>query len=258
MSLSLWLLWVLLAAALGWLGWRRTCVVGLVLALLGFFAIGCGPVPRVLLARLQAPYAVPPPLLWAPSNAIVLLTGGAVRAPHAPVEPGRTAYGRIVQTAVLYHDCRSARVRCTVLVSGGDAGRVGRPLSDVYARTLGQLGVPEGDMVLERRSMDTWQNAVYAAPLLRQIGAQRVWLVTSGFHMRRAMLDFAAAGIRPIAVRSDYLKVLGSWRPKASNFQLMDTALHEYAGVLAYHLYQWSGRNRHLTPSYHPLAHRTR
>jgi uncharacterized SAM-binding protein YcdF (DUF218 family) len=253
MSLFLLFVMLFLATVLAMLGWRRCSHILFGVVLVLFLAIGCGPLPKVLVARLQAPYAARPPLDWAPSNAIVLLTGGAVAAPGEPVEPGMSAFSRIAEATLLYRGCTEAGAKCTVLVTGGDASWVGGPLAPVYAETLRRLGVPSKDLVLETRSLDTWQNALFSRPLLERIGAQRVWLVTSGFHMRRAMLDFADAGIVATAVRSDYLKVLGSAVPKAANFQLMDTVLHEFAGVAAYHLYRMTGRNPHAMPSWHAV-----
>lgn len=253
MSLFLLFVMLFLATVLAMLGWRRCSHVLFGVVLVLFLAIGCGPLPKVLVARLQAPYATRPPLDWAPSNAIVLLTGGAVAAPGEPVEPGMSAFSRITETTLLYRRCIEAGAKCTVLVTGGDAAWVGGPLAPIYAGTLRGLGVPSRDLVLETRSLDTWQNALFSRPLLEKIGAQRVWLVTSAFHMRRAMLDFADAGIAATAVRSDYLKVLGSASPKANNFQMMDTALHEFAGVAAYRVYRMTGRNPHAVPSWHAV-----
>jgi uncharacterized SAM-binding protein YcdF (DUF218 family) len=226
----------------GWLGWRRLRQAGLVAALLFALAVGCGPLPKILLHYWQAPYGHRPALDWAPANAIVLLTSGSSYPPGGPLEPGQTAYSRIAEAVVLYRDCHAAGVRCTVLVSGGDADHTGEPLSVTYRRTLLKLGVPDEDMVLESRSLTTWGNARLSRAKLQQIGADRIWLVSSARHLRRAEFAFRHFGMEVTPVRADYLRGLWSWVPTAYNLYATDAALHEYVGMALYHWYAWSGR----------------
>ena len=242
MTLTLILVAVLCVTVLAMLGWRL-CSHALAMAtLLGFLGIACGPVPKLLLPALQKPYALRPSADWAPSNAIVLLTAGASFVKRdLIIEPSSSAYGRIAGAVILYRDCKRSGARCTLLVSGGDANRVGEALSVTYSRTLLQLGVPVSDMVLETHSMDTWQNAKFALPFLREIGAQRVWLVTSGVHMRRAMLCFEHFGIHATPMRADYQRGYLSSLPIATNVAMTDAALHEILGIAAYYLYEKTG-----------------
>jgi uncharacterized SAM-binding protein YcdF (DUF218 family) len=226
----------------GRLGRPRLRQAGYVLVLLFVLAVGCGPVPKVLLHYWQAPYVQRPALDWAPANAIVLLTAGSTYPPGGPLEPGQTAYSRIAETVVLYRDCRAAGVRCTVLVSGGDADDTGEPLARTYKRTLLKLGVPVEDLVLEPRSLTTWGNARFARGKLRQIGADRVWLVTSAYHLRRAVFAFRHFGMEVTPVRADYLRGLWSLVPSTYNVYVTDAALHEYVGMALYHWYAWRGR----------------
>lgn len=225
----------------GRLGWRRLQQAGFVLALLAVLAIGCGLVPKVLLRLWQSPYVQRPALDWAPSNAIVLLTGGVAYPPGGPLEPGHTAYSRIAEAVALYRSCRAAGARCTVLVSGGDALDTGEPLSVTYARTLVQLGVPAADQVLETRSHTTWQNAQFARAPLGRIGADRVWLVTSALHLRRAVFAFRRFGLEVTPVRADYLPGVWSVLPTSYNVFVTDAALHECLGMVLYRWYAWRG-----------------
>ncbi|MGP1665254.1 MAG: YdcF family protein, partial [Rhodanobacter sp.] len=143
-----------------------------------------------MLTRLQAPYITRPALDWAPRNAIVLLTGGSTSLPNRAIEPSINAYGRIAEAAMLYNDCRNAGKHCTLLVTGGDPADLGTPLANTYAAVLQRLGIAPADLVLEPHSKNTWQNAQFSRPLLLAIGAQRIWLVSSAFHLRRSMLYF--------------------------------------------------------------------
>jgi len=234
---------LLVAVVLGACRWRRSSRVLYALALLAFLLAGCGVVPRWLLGWLQGPYAMRPALDWAPSNAIVLLTSGAAPLPDGSIEPGIAAYGRIVQAATMYRDCARASHRCTVLVSGGDPSRYETPLAVAYAQVLRQLGVPSTDLRLESRSLTTWQNAQFSRPILAALGAQRIWLVTSGFHLRRSELYFAHFGIHATPVRADYVHAAIAPWPGISNLVLAELAVHEYAGIVRYRVYNLMGWN---------------
>ncbi len=226
----------------GRLGRRRLQWAGVALAVLALFAIGCGPLPNLLLRGWQAPYAQRPLPGWAASNAIVLLTGNSNNPPGGVPEPGDTGYARIAETLSLYRDCRAAGKRCSVLVSGGEAPTSSDSLAQVYGRALVAMGVPETDLVLETRSRTTWQNAEFARAPLARIGAERVWLVTSALHMRRALFAFGHFGTRATPVRADYMRVAWGWLPKAGNLLLADHALHEVAGMALYRWYAWRHR----------------
>lgn len=91
--------------------------------------------------------------------------------------------------------------------------------------------------------MNTWQNAQFARPILRQYGADRVLLVSSGIHLRRSLLYFAHFGIDPVPMRADYLRARLLPLPLAYNFTLTDFALHEYVGIARYYVYNALGWN---------------
>jgi uncharacterized SAM-binding protein YcdF (DUF218 family) len=55
------------------------------------------------------------------------------------------------------------------------------------AEFLKGIGCPEKALVLEGRSRNTYENAVESAAWLREHGKKKVLLVTSAFHMRRAV-----------------------------------------------------------------------
>lgn len=203
-----------------------------------------------LLARLQSAYAVSTPVVWGQRNAIVLLGAGSVRvAGSSQVDASLFAYGRIRKAAEQYRECRRAGRECKVEVSGGDVRGLGQPEAAIYAGDLQRLGVDAADLLLEPRSMNTWQNAQFSGPLLKTYGADRVLLVSSGFHLRRGMLYFAHFGIHAVPVRADYVDGVRSWLPLSYNFAMADLALHEYAGIARYHVYNAMGWNVQATRS---------
>ena len=244
MTLPTILLAAVIAAGLTRMGWRRSARVLLAAILVLTVGIGCGPVAGWLLKGLQAGYPATPGAGRGTRSAIVLLGGGTERtAGGGTIETAALAYGRLVKALELYLACKRQGGECFVLISGGDPRRNGATEASVYGLQLRKLGVAPADIVLEPRSLNTWQNAQFSTQLLKLHPAERIFLVSSGIHLRRALLYFAHFGVRPTAVRADYAAAETSLLPLAYNFLLADLALHEYAGILRYHLYQLFGWN---------------
>jgi len=243
MSLNVLLVLIVLAFASALLRWMR-CSRALALLAVMVLLVGCGPVPVWLLHRLQSPPIADTPVTWGQRNVIVLLGAGTVQPPgNGPLEPSLFAYGRIDKAAALYRACKQVSPSCKLEASGGDALGLGRSEAAVYAGALRQLGVEASDLLIESRSMNTWQNAQFSAPLLKRVDADTVVLVSSGFHLRRGVLYFSHFGIRATPVRADYVNGQLSWLPLSYNFSMADLALHEYTGIARYYVYNALGWN---------------
>jgi uncharacterized SAM-binding protein YcdF (DUF218 family) len=80
------------------------------------------------------------------------------------------------------------------VVSGGRTWH-GVVEADAMADDLVRGGVPRGDIVRERCSMTTHDNARFSAELLRRLGVGRVTLVTCEWHMTRAARLFRREGL---------------------------------------------------------------
>jgi uncharacterized SAM-binding protein YcdF (DUF218 family) len=250
MSLGVLLFLSVLAVVLAWQKWRRSSQLLAGVVVLAFFAVGCGPVPNALLARLQSEFVHENPISWGQRNVIILLGAGTVRVGDGGlVEASVFAYGRINKAVVLYRACKAAGRQCKLELSGGDARRLGTSEAEVYSVDVRQLGVEPADLLRESQSMNTWQNAKFSAPLLQGESADRVVLVSSGFHLRRGMLYFSHFGIRATPVRADYVTGELSWLPLSYNFTMADLALHEYVGIARYHWYSVMGWNVTATNS---------
>jgi uncharacterized SAM-binding protein YcdF (DUF218 family) len=198
----------------------------------------------VVLKNLQTGYADEPVRSWKPRTAIVVLGGGAVRVAdiHA-VEVPALAYGRIVKALELYLQCKRNGKACIVIVSGGDPHQLGASEARVYGAVLAKVGVDPADLVIEGRSLNTWQNAQFCAAWLNDHPQDQVILVTSGLHLRRSILYFSHFGVRVLAARADYVRASMNLMPLAYNFLLTDLALHEYGGLLRYRVYELLGWN---------------
>jgi len=86
---------------------------------------------------------------------------------------------------------------------------------------LRDLGVPATAIRVETASRNTAENARFTAALLARLGARRVLLVTSAWHMRRAQLLFERAGLEVIPAATDYEATIAHARPDRWSLQNM-------------------------------------
>ena len=189
-----------------------------------------------------------------PADAIVVL-GGCTQegqAPRPTHEIGE-AGDRLLYAAHLYRKGLAPYV----VVSGG-YGPLYNPgeLSEaaVMAELLSSLGVPQDVIVLEERSHNTYENAVYTYPILASHGWQRIILVTSALHMPRASAVFHRFDLDIQPAPTDYLVTYSDWAfytqpdpavqlmnlfPKAEYMEMTEKAMKEYVGLLIYALRGW-------------------
>ena len=239
---------VLIAIAIGlvWLNLRRSAYLVVALVLVLFFAIGCGPLPALMASGLQAGYSADAVIRQSQGTAVVLLGGGTEAVGEGPsrsVEVGPLAYARLVKSLQLYRECKHVNSVCFLLITGGDPEHHGASEASVYGAALRRMGVDPADLVLEERSLNTFQNAQNTAPLLQAHKVDQVLLVTSGVHLRRSLLYFAHFGVVARPVRADHVSPTTAPVPLSYNFLVTDLVLHEYAGVVRYYVYQFMGWN---------------
>jgi uncharacterized SAM-binding protein YcdF (DUF218 family) len=90
------------------------------------------------------------------------------------------------------------KLHAPLIVTCGGRGWDGRVEADELARMLSEAGVPESAILRERASLDTHQNATYAARLLAARGVRDVVLVTCSWHLPRATKLFQRAGLHVV------------------------------------------------------------
>ncbi len=242
MTLPTLVLLFALAGVLRLMKWQRSSWALFVLSLIALFAAGCGPLPSLMMRDLHAGLTAEGPASWN-RNPVIILLGAGTEYDGRRAEVPTFAFGRVTKALELYRSCRESAAHCRVLVSGGDPQHRGASEAAVYGRELVALGVDAGDLILETRSSNTWQNARFSSALLKSSGADQVLLVTSGYHCRRSRLYFSHFGVDALFVRGDYEGAVLTFLPTAYNFTLADAAIHEYLGILRYYIYQWLGLN---------------
>ncbi|OAI31815.1 hypothetical protein A1351_00255 [Methylosinus sp. R-45379] len=129
-----------------------------------------------------------------------------------------------------------------LLFAGGSGRLFGAAGSEaeIVGRLLPRLGVEPGRIILEDSSRNTWENAVNALALARPAPGERWLLVTSASHMPRSMGIFRRVGFPVVAYPVNYhtgLRLPLGLRSHASDqLKLVDTATHEWVGLVAYRL----------------------
>lgn len=80
----------------------------------------------------------------------------------------------------------------TLMFSGAAKDTTGPSNAEVMRQQAIDAGVPSSDIVIEKLSQTTKQNAEQTKAILTSVGndTRRVILVTSGYHQRRASLEF--------------------------------------------------------------------
>lgn len=184
-----------------------------------------------------------------PAGIIVLggfIDAAATSAHRMPVLNDRS--DRLVTAALLATRFTEAKIVVSDGPSRSPGGyRLGASLAGVLLR---MMGVAEERLVLEPEARNTWQNAVYTKRIVEPRPGQEWILVTSAFHMPRAVGAFRAAGWTglhpwPVDYQSD-----GSPRlvnpSVAKGLTLSNLAIREYGALLAYWL---AGRSAALFPA---------
>ncbi len=125
------------------------------------------------------------------------------------------------------------------------------PEATLLERTIGELGLPRPRVIYERRSLNTYQNAIYAKELAVPKPGERWLLVTSAFHMPRAVGAFRAAGFAVEAYPVDFRTggadaLLRPFAFVSQGLRLTDTAAKEWIGLLSYYA---TGKTSALFPA---------
>lgn len=230
--------------------WRGRVVAArrvLVVLLAGGLIVTSLPLGWPVIAAREADHAVAP----APDavDGIILL-GGAERpaiSAHWQRAEVNEAADRVIAAAMLAHRFPDI----PVIVTGGHGqtradGTVVPGEAEISARILTGLGIEPARLILEDRARNTRENAQLAFERAGRSDHDptdpdaRWLLVTSGFHMTRALAEFERAGWQglvpyPVDFRTTTWRDALGWRPYG-NMAMLEAALHEALGRLALRL----------------------
>ena len=197
-----------------------------------FYLLSIQPVSNMLLLPLETSYAVPSAKTIGKPSAIVVLSSGAYNKHTLDGD----SFNRLFEGFKLYK-----KYKVTIIVSGGRATST-FSIAKIMRKILVDIGVKKHYVITEDKSDDTYQNALYVLRICRKLNFRRVILVTSAYHMPRAMFLFNnyKSGIRIIPYPADFETNLHyniySYFPQLGYLSISAEALHEYAGYAYYYV----------------------
>lgn len=210
-------------------GVKWLCAVGIVL-----YALSIAPVSNLLLRPLE--YRYEQPAVQALRGDVIILLGGGVQAGVPDVDGegqlSGAAANRFLTALRLHH-----MLRLPVLLSGGKVMPGDASESAVAKRMLVSLGAAEAFVYTDEKSRNTAENAAFSKMICDANGWRRPIVVTSAFHMARAVHFFRREGLDITPYPCDYRAGTGmspySFIPQASILADSCLAIKEYAGLAA-------------------------
>jgi len=100
---------------------------------------------------------------------------------------------------------------CPVVVCGAQGADEPRPEAEVMRDLLIERGVPADFIYTDPTSMDTYQNIHNAKEIIQQLGLHRPLIITSDYHLPRAMEILKAEGFEPQGAASPTKQELQYW-----------------------------------------------
>ncbi len=229
--------------------WPRVWARRLLMAgVAGYVVCGYSPLGQWMVLPLEERFRRPD---LPPQIAGILILGGFESASvgQARGELSLNEAGERLTEALLV---AKARPEARVVFTGGDGSmlRVSVSAAGAVGRFLVQMGIAPERIVLEGESRTTFENAVFVKRLVDPKPGETWLLVTSAFHMPRAMGTFRKAGFEVVSWPSDYRTrgVEDRWEffsNPSQGLERVDFAFKEWVGLIAYRL---SGRTSALWP----------
>lgn len=246
---SLIFLLTLAAFAAGVFGWRRLqWMTSLFTAVVLFFTLYT--TSGALLLKVLEDRFPRATLTTAPACMVVL--GGGF---ESEISTGRqnaelnTAGDRFVEMMRLARRFPEAKI----IISGGD-GHMSAMYDDdatIAGRLIDGFDIDPARIIAEPLSRNTYENAVNTAAILKREKLGPCLLVTSAFHMPRAVGMFRVAGVTVLPWPTDYEAdgmagfTVDFYEPMA-NFNITTTAVLEWSGLVGNYL---AGRTESLFPA---------
>ncbi len=222
-------------------------IVGVSFAALA--VLGLSPIGNALIIPLEQRF---PP--WDDSRGPpdgILVLGGAI-SPDVSLARNEVALNESAERITAAAELARRYPKARVVFSGGTGALAYDEGSEApfAQRELEALGVARDRILLEDRSRNTVENALYSKQIAQPKPGERWLLVTSAYHLPRAMGVFRKVGFKVDPYPVD-------WRTRGSNDALRpfatvgdglrraDTAMREWVGLAVYWL---TGRSSELFP----------
>ncbi len=218
------------------LSFTRAARLGRALVLAGglaFALLGLLPVGDMMLGPLETRF---PRYVedGRPVAGIVVLGGG--EDPRPAEQHGVLATGDAAERLIAFADLARRHPEARLVHSGGSGSVTPAPKeSEMVRRHAAELGWPAERVIFEDRSRNTRENALFTKELMQPRTGERWLLVTSAWHMPRAVGIFRGAGFDVVAHPVDYRGVAkGRGIPGIMDgLRRVELAWREYVGLVA-------------------------
>jgi len=218
--------------------WTRRTRLGRALATSGtvlLIAVSALPCDTWLLAPLENRF---PPVREPPAHVDgIIALGGAI-------DPVRSARHRMPSlndeaermTTFVWLARRYPSAKLVFSSGSGSLFDTQYKEADAAKQLFAELGLDTSRIIFERRSRNTYENAVFSKALAKPKPGEIWILITSAWHMPRAVGIFREVGW-PVLPWPVAYKTAGSvdFQP-VDHIQRVDLAIHEWVGLLAYRL----------------------
>lgn len=234
---------LLLGVVLLWMGRVLLARAFLLAVAVAYGFVIFSNVGQLLLLPLENKYTKPALDDAQPVAGIIVLGGGF----DGRVTQGRGGYA-LGEAGDRFTEAVSLAQRfgdVPIIISGGDASFIGTTEGDaaIAPRFFEALGVSASRVLLEDRSRNTHENALYTAALIDDLpNRDGAWIVvTSAFHMPRSVASFALTPLEIIAWPVDYRTAgderfrLGRDDPLRAIAEF-NLAVREWIGIFVYRL----------------------
>lgn len=215
---------------------------------LSFYLLSNSFVSNALLNSLEKPYNTK--LLRQNVDAVIVLGGGSV-AGSANLPLSSDAYKRAMyalllaksQNVPLFFSGAGINNNYTEADALKDSFKEIEQFLAIKIPTDQEFQKNQFALYLEDKSLDTYENAQYSKEKFISSGILNptIYLVTSAYHMPRALMLYEQFGFRAIPAATDFKvgtreKVIWDYLPNMDALTNSYRALHEYAGILSVYL----------------------
>lgn len=222
---------------------RKNLRIGVgIAAVLMIIFIGNGFLGKLLSGYLQKSYVnVSSAKNMASENPVIVVLGGGVVDFDNTERLHTMSYSRIIAAYQLYYKYKKNNLPCKIVISGKGRGR--KSEAELFSENFKKMGVADADIIKEDKSMNTYENAKYTSKILKQLAPSDVYLVTSGFHMKRSVALFHTFGLKPVPQASDFIDTEITMFPNSYNAAFTFVMLKEVLGIWQVQLYNSLGLN---------------
>ncbi len=226
-----------------------------VASLIGLALLGLSPLGNMLILPLEQRFPAWNDAGRAPDGIVVL--GGAI-IPDISVARDTVALDKAAERVTAAAALARRYPQARIVYSGGSNALFFRSGSEAVSavRIFESLGVRPERIIAEEQSRNTVENAVFSRLLAMPQPGERWLLVTSAYHMPRAIGVFRAAGFPVEAYPVDWRTrgpgdALRTFESLGRGIERSDTAAHEWVGLLIYWL---TGRIDTIFPGPEPRS----